>query len=244
MLLTGAGGGIGNATRTALEEAGADVVATDLKESVGVAAHDVTSADNWARIAADVRERFGRLDCLVNNAGYSIVESIEATGIDVWRRVQAINVESVLLGLQATLPLLREASGRRQGGASVVNLSSVGGIRAAPFNAAYCAAKAAVAMFTKTAALEFATLGYGIRVNSVHPGGIETGMMGSIMQRYVDLGASPSLAAARAVTETRHPMKRLGEPQEIASGIVYLCSPASSFMTGAEMVIDGGYICV
>jgi NAD(P)-dependent dehydrogenase (short-subunit alcohol dehydrogenase family) len=244
VLLTGAGGGIGQAIAAGLRDAGATVLGTDLRPADDVMAHDVTSAEDWARIAEDIRARHGKLSCLVNNAGYALTESIEATTLALWRRVQAVNVESILLGLHATLPLLREGAKGRRGGASVVNLSSIGGLRGAPFNAAYCASKAAVLLFTKCAAAEYAALRYDIRVNSVHPGGIDTAMMNGIMARYVELGGAPTQQVAREAVEHRHPMGRLGTPEEIAGGVVYLCAPAASFVTGAELSIDGGFAAV
>ena len=240
-LVTGAAGGIGRAIMAALTAAGGSVIGTDLHREGEILAHDVTSEADWGRIAAHVAERHGRLAGLVNNAGYALTESIEATSLEAWRRVQSINVESMLLGLHAMLPLLRKGAEGRTGGASVVNFSSVGGLRGAAYNAAYCASKAAVGMLSKCAAIEFAALKYGIRVNSVHPGGIETPMMGSILQRYVTLGAMRSEEAARAAVNARHPLGRLGKPEEIAGGVVYLCSPAAAFVTGSELVIDGGF---
>lgn len=240
-LVTGASGGIGKAIVEAMRAAGAEVAATDLRPSEDVVAHDVASEADWVRVAGDIRQRFGRLDCLVNNAGFSVVAELETQPLAEWRKVQAINVESIVIGLQQTLPLLREGAKGREGGASVVNLSSVGGMRGAAFNAAYCASKAAVALLTKSAAIEFGALKYGIRVNSVHPGGIETEMMESIMRRYVELGAAPSWEASLAGVIASHPIGRMGRPEEIAGGVVFLCSPAASFMTGAELVIDGGF---
>lgn len=240
-LVTGASGGIGKAIVAALRAAGAQVVATDLRPEGDVVAHDVTSEADWSRIAEDIRQRFGRLDCLVNNAGLSVVAELETQPLAEWRKVQAINVESIVIGLQKTLPLLREGAKGREGGASVVNLSSVGGMRGAAFNAAYCASKAAVALLTKSAAIEFGALKYGVRVNSVHPGGIETEMMESIMRRYVELGAAPDWESSLAGVIASHPIGRMGRPEEIAGGVVFLCSPAASFMTGSELVIDGGY---
>jgi len=243
-LVTGAGGGIGGATVSALLAGGAEVIATDIKApSSGTLnlVQDVTDEAGWAKLADIIRERWGRLDCLVNNAGIAAVSTIEDTDLGSWRRLMSVNVDSMLLSCKAMLPLLRESGKTRAGGASVVNLSSVGGLGGAPFMAAYCTSKGAVRLFSKSAALEFAALKYNIRVNSVHPGGIETAMMEGIVDAYVELGAAPDRATARASVDAQHPLRRWGKPEEIASGIAYLCSTASSFMTGSELVIDGGF---
>ncbi|HEX8447865.1 MAG TPA: SDR family oxidoreductase [Sphingomonas sp.] len=244
ILVTGAGGGIGRATVAALMRAGAHVIATDLAPpDTGTLslAQDVTDPDGWAALAATIDARWGRLDGLVNNAGIAMVAAIADTSLAQWRQQMAVNVDSMLLSCQAMLPLLRTSGAHRPGGASVVNLSSVGGIGGAPLMAAYCTSKGAVRLFSKSAALEFAALKYNIRVNSVHPGGIETGMMDRIIAAYVAVGAAPDEATARAGVDAQHPLGRWGRPEEIAGGIVYLCSSASSFMTGAELVIDGGF---
>lgn len=246
-LVTGAAGGIGRAVCDALAAAGATVIASDLTECSDVVCavqhcrHDASSEADWKRIAQDCEARHGRLDVLVNAAGIAYVAKIEETSLDSWRKVQAVNVESILLGMQAMLPLLRKSGTERRGGAAVVNFSSVGGLRGAALNSAYCASKAAVTLLSKCAAIEFAALGYGIRVNSVHPGGIETEMLAGMMQRYVDLGFAPSREASHASIAAAHPIGRLGTTDEIGSGVVYLCSPDASFVTGSELVIDGGY---
>jgi len=243
-LVTGAGGGIGRATVEALRAAGAEVIATDVKTTTcGTLdlVQDVTDEAGWARLADVIRERWGRLDCLVNNAGIATVSTIENDDLLSWRRLMSVNVDALLLSCKAMLPLLRESGKTRAGGASVVNLSSVGGLGGAPFMAAYCTSKGAVRLFSKSAALEFAALKYNIRVNSVHPGGIETAMMDEIIDAYVAMGVAPDRATARAGVDAQHPLGRWGRPEEIASGILYLCSPASSFMTGSELVIDGGF---
>lgn len=243
-LVTGAAGGIGRATVAALREAGAEVIATDLSVPEGGTlnlAQDVTSEADWTRLTEEIGRRHGRLDCLVNNAGIALVSTIEDNSLDAWRRVMAVNVESMLLSVRALLPLLRKSGESRPGGASVVNISSVGGIGGAPLMAAYCASKGAVRLFSKSAACEFAALKYNIRVNSVHPGGIETAMMDEIIDRYVALGVATDEQTARAGVDAQHPLGRWGRPEEIAGGIVYLCSPAASFVTGSELVIDGGF---
>jgi NAD(P)-dependent dehydrogenase (short-subunit alcohol dehydrogenase family) len=250
VLVTGAAGGIGRAVCRSLKDAGATVVATDLASNADVPAadayyqHDVSSEADWERVAGAIRTGYGRLDALVNAAALARVSRIEDTTLAAWRAVQAVNVESILIGMQAMLELLKVGAKGRKGGASIVNFSSVGGQRGAAFVAAYCSSKGAVKLLSKCAAIEFAALGYGIRVNSVHPGGVATDMLESMMQRYVDLGAVPSREAAQAAIVANHPIGRLGTPDEIGGGVVYLCSSAASFVTGSELVIDGGFTAI
>ncbi|MEY2925532.1 MAG: hypothetical protein RL367_9 [Pseudomonadota bacterium] len=246
-LVTGATGGIGRALCTALKAANATVIATDLgSDGSGVdcdlyLSHDVTSQADWQRVAGEIEARWGRLDGLVNNAGISVVTRIEDTPLAEWHRVNAVNVDSVIIGSQVMLPLLKAGGKARAGGASIVNFSSVGGLRGAAFNAAYCTSKAAVKMLSKCMGAEFAALGYNIRVNSVHPGGVDTGMMRGIMERYVELGAAPSYEAAEAGIKVNHPIGRMGRPDEMGGGVVYLLSEAASFVTCAEFLMDGGF---
>lgn len=248
-LVTGAAGGIGRAVCQAMHDAGATVVATDVANVSDVIAaqtlrHDVTSETDWQRVADELQQRYGRLDALVNVAAIAPVASIEDTSIDAWRKVQAVNVESIVIGMRALLPLLKISGKTRPGGASIVNFSSVGGLRGAALCAAYCTSKGAVTLLTKSAAIEFAAMGYKIRVNSVHPGGIETEMLYSMMKRYVALGATPSVAAAQSGIVGQHPLGRLAKPEELGGGVVYLCSTAASFVTGSELVIDGGFTAI
>lgn len=246
-VVTGAAGGIGRELVKALKAANAIVIATDLAAEAEIEGadhylrHDVTSEADWRAVATLVQDNYGRLDALVNNAGYSIVTKFEDTPLADFHRVNAINVDSVIIGTQIMLPLLREGGKARKGGASVVNFSSVGGLRGSAFNAAYCTSKAAVKMLSKCLGAEFAALGYNIRVNSVHPGGIDTAMLGSIMDRYVELGAVPSREVAMQGIVANHPIGRMGRAEEMGGGVVYLCSDAASFVTCAEFLMDGGF---
>lgn len=246
-VVTGAAGGIGREIVKAMKAAGATVIATDLKDSADIEGadhylrHDVTSEADWRAVETLVRETYGRLDVLVNNAGFSIVTKFEETPLSEFHKVNAINVDSAIIGSQVMLDMLKAGGKARKGGASIINFSSVGGINGAAFNAAYCVSKAAIRMLTKCLGAEFAALKYNIRVNSVHPGGIETPMLRSIMQRYVDLGAVPSVDAAIAGMNVTHPIGRLGQPEEMAGGVVFLASEAASFMTCDELVMDGGF---
>lgn len=249
-VVTGANGGIGGEIVKAMSAAGASVIATDLAETTELTEcdhylrHDVTSTDDWQAVADLVEREYGRLDALVNNAGISIVTKFDETPLQQFHHVNAVNVDSVIIGTQALLPLLRKGGEARESGASVVNFSSVGGLRGAPFNAAYCTSKAAVAMLSKCLGAEFAALGYNIRVNSLHPGGVDTGMLNSIFQRYVDIGVMPDVETAIAGTAMRHPIGRMGRAGEMGGGVVFLCSDAASFMTCDELVIDGGFASV
>ena len=246
-VVTGAAGGIGRELVKALKAANAVVIATGIAPAAEIDGADhyvqlnVTSEADWQALAGMIQREYGRLDALVNVAGLSIVTKFDETPLSEFHRVNAVNVDSIIIGTQVLLPLLREGGKARPGGASIVNFSSIGGLRGAPFNAAYCVSKAAVKMLSKCLGVEFAALGYNIRVNSVHPGGVDTEMLGSIMDRYVEMGAAPSRGAAHAAMEARHPLGRAARPAEMAGGVVYLCSEASSFVTCSELVMDGGF---
>jgi NAD(P)-dependent dehydrogenase (short-subunit alcohol dehydrogenase family) len=246
-VVTGAAGGIGRAVVKAMNDAGAIVIATDLAQNADIdgaddyLCHDVTSEADWVAVSALVESKHGRLDALVNIAAISVVGKIESTPLAEWHRVNAINVDSIIIGTQILLPMLKQGGKARGGGASIVNFSSVGGLRGAAFNAAYCTSKAAVKMLSKCMGAEFAALGYNIRCNSVHPGGIDTNMLTSIMDSYVELGAAPSREAAAAGMIAGHPIGRLGRADEMGGGVVYLCSEAASFVTCSEFLMDGGF---
>ncbi len=244
-LVTGAGLGLGRACAMMLAREGAKVMVTDLKESEGRAVadeiveaggeamfmrQDVSSEADWdATIAATVR-RFGRLDILVNNAGVALGGDVEKTTLAQWRALMAVNLEGVFLGTQRAVAAMKGS-----GGGSIINLSSIEGLIGDPNLAAYNASKGGVRIFTKSAALHCAQSGYKIRVNSVHPGYIWTPMV----ENYLASQSDP--AAAKAFLTGLHPVGHLGEPDDIAYGILYLASNESKFVTGAELVIDGGY---
>lgn len=244
-LVTGASGSIGRAICTAMRAAGARVVATDIVEAPTDLRtdawwrHDVTSADDWDRVAGDTRREFGRLDCLINSAGISLVERFSTMSIAQWRKVMTVNVESMVLGMQATLPLMSEAGRDRAGGSSIVNIASTAALRGVAFSTAYCASKAAVTLLSKAAAKEFAALRHPIRVNTVHPSAVESDMMESIVARYVEAGIASSIEQQNMIANAKRPLGRMARPDEIAGGVVFLCSPAASFMTGSDLIIDG-----
>lgn len=237
-LITGATGGIGSATARLFAAEGARLVVADLdRESVdalvdeltSAAAEavgcelDVTDASSWTAAVQAGMERFGRLDVLINVAGVVRWHGVEDTDEATWAHVIAVNQTGTWLGMKAALPALRES-----GVASIVNTSSVLGIIGGGGAAAYHASKGAVRLLTKTAAVEYAT--HGVRVNSIHPGVIETPMIQEILDAEGE--------QQRDIQRT--PMKRSGTAAEIAAGMLFLASDDSSFMTGAELVIDGG----
>ena len=237
-LVTGAASGIGLATAARFAAEGATVLLADRDEPKLAEAHaslpgegheaivlDVTDEAGWIALAARIEARFGRLDVLVNNAGFGRFGSIADTSLDQWRTVVAVNLDSVFLATKYLLPLLT-ASGR----GSIVNMSSIRGIVAAANTGSYCAAKGGVRMFTKATALECAALGNGVRANSLHPGHIATPLTAPA---YADPEVAKHLLADV-------PVGRIGQADEIADAALFLASDDSRYMTGAELVIDGG----
>ena len=200
---------------------------------------DVTDEDSWIAAVAFARKAFGGLDILVNNAGIFWMKPIIDTALEDFRRMQQVNVEGVFLGLKHAIPAIAERAQRWDGGGSIINLSSVAGLVGQAGGLAYNASKGAVRLMTKSAALECARGGLKIRVNSVHPGIIDTPMMAgaaaAISQRTGE--GSNSTMERFALS---HPLGRLGRDIDIANAIKFLASDAAAFMTGSEVVVDGG----
>ncbi|MEJ1968175.1 MAG: glucose 1-dehydrogenase [Rhizomicrobium sp.] len=247
-LVTGGASGIGRASALLLAKEGASVAVTDIQDDQGrdVAAaiekaggdaiylhHDVADEAAWEGVVAAVKTRFGRLDVLVNNAGIAIAGSVLTMTLADWRRQQAINLDGVFLGVKHSLPLLRAS-----GGGSIVNISSLAGLKGSPTLAGYCATKGGVRLFTKAVALECAAARDKVRVNSVHPGIIETPIWLGIVPGAAAPGANaPNLDA---ISEMAVPLGVKGVPEDIAAGVLYLASDESRYVTGTELVIDGG----
>lgn len=250
-LVTGCTGGIGAEISRALAEAGATVVGADIPAEAidwqnGIAGSryhqlDVTSEADWQRVIAAVERDFGALDVLVHVAGIVVVEKMEKTSLEDWRRQMAVNVDGPFLGTKAAADLMRRTGAERPFGSSVVIISSVAGINGAPLHTGYCASKGAVRLFGKAAALEFSALGYKIRVNTVHPSGVRTGMVDHIMRRFVENGFAKSVEEATANTLLAHPMGRMADPIDIAKAVRFLASDESGYMHGSELIVDGGY---
>ncbi len=244
-LVTGAATGLGAATARALAAAGATVAVTDLDapddlaaEIGGIArAQDVTSEQGWAETMDWLRAQLGGLDVLVNNAGLWLFKPILETTLEDWRRLHAVNVEGVFMGTRAAIPLLAERAHLWRGGTAIVNLSSVAGIEGAAGATCYNSTKGAVRLFTKGCAKELAAA--RIRVNSVHPGVIDTQMGRKLLGDFAaaqSLGDNEVLAQVAAM----HPLGHLGEPQNVADAVVFLASDRAAFTTGSELVVDGG----
>lgn len=254
-VVTGAGRGIGAACARSLAEAGAHAILTDLDEqsaqeqaeqlrSEGLAAtamkQDVTDAGAWHATLNAVVEKTGRLDALVNNAGIFLGGLLDTDELESLQILNRVNVESIFLGVKAASEIMRPGGAAGAGG-SIINLSSVAGIVGAPGFSAYGASKGAVRTMTKHLAVEFARQRFGIRVNSVHPGIIDTMMGSQVFEAMVGVGMASSVEEAHQVIEGLIiPAGRLGEVEEIAEVVVFLASDASRYMTGSEVVVDGG----
>ena len=245
-IVTGATSGLGAAAAARMAEEGAAVLVTGRNETRGRAVAeaitaaggaarfqplDVTDEAAWQATVESVMAAHGRLDILFNNAGITRAEPIADVLLETWRQIMAVNAEGVFLGTRSAIPAMR-----RSGGGSIINMSSVLGMVGTAHLAAYTASKGAVRYFTKCVALECARDGSGVRVNSIHPAYIATPMMDETAVRmYGDV------AAGVREFGKMHPVGHIGEPDDIANGVVYLASDEAKFVTGTELVIDGGY---
>lgn len=242
-LVTGAASGIGLATVERFVEEGAKVLLTDINSEAGeaaaerlgdavrFAAHDVGDDAQWQAALDAVQSEWGRLDVLVNNAGMAIPGTIEDQTDEAWQRTIDINLRAVMKGTQLAIAVMKG-----NGGGSIVNVASIEGLIGEPLAMAYNASKGGVRIFSKSAAKHCALNGYNIRVNCICPGFIETPLV-------IDAVASMDQETAQAFQTkvlSSIPLGRMGQPVEIANGIVFLASDESSFMTGADLVIDGG----
>lgn len=253
-IVTGAGSGIGRATALLLAQRSATVFGTDINLATAeetaasgdgniiAVAHDVTSDADWTRVFEQVEAEAGRLDILVNNAGVMLTAPFETAPIEHLRRQQKINVESVFLGMQGAIPLMKKTQEAHASNPSIVNISSVYGQVAGAAFAAYSASKGAVRLMTKAAANEIAAT--GIRVNSVHPGPVATNLGADWDPPRDAEGNLLSPEQALAQWTRLIPMGRLGNVDDIAPVIAFLASDAARYMTGTEIIVDGGYTAV
>ncbi|UMP03421.1 SDR family oxidoreductase [Amycolatopsis sp. EV170708-02-1] len=222
-IVTGAAGGIGAAVAGLFAGEGATVVATDVRAGQGLVELDVSSEVDWRDVVAQVEQEHGRLDVLVNNAGIGAPDGIVDTALATFNHVVGVTQTGTFLGMREVIPPMRRA-----GGGSIVNVCSIWGVAAVPGLAAYHAAKGAVRMLSKNAAISHAP--DGIRVNAVYPGFVDTPLT----------QANDPAANAAIIGVT--PLARAAQPSEIAYGCLFLASDEASFVTGADLAIDGGYL--
>jgi NAD(P)-dependent dehydrogenase (short-subunit alcohol dehydrogenase family) len=246
-MVTGGASGIGRACAETLAREGAQVIVTDIDQegasdtvaSIAAAGgsafslrHDVTDEDAWLTVLEAVKSRHGGLHVLVNNAGIGILGPLWEMSLEDFQRQNRINIDGVFLGTKHGIPLINAS-----GGGSIIIMSSVAGLRGSAGLAGYSASKGAVRLFAKSAALECANAGMNVRINSVHPGIIDTPIWTKLPSGGLNGGANaidPEAMAAVTVAQ------RTGSPQEIAEGVLYLASDQSSYVNGSELVIDGG----
>lgn len=244
-IVTGAGNGIGRATARRLAEEGARVMLADLDavaaaavadeigEAAASRAHDVRKAEDWAALMEATLDRFGTLDILVNNAGILATEpsqTLADTDLAQWRAVNEVNVEGVFLGCKHGVAVLRECNG-----GAIVNLSSLAALVGTPHLIAYGASKGAVRQLTKSVAIDCARQGLNIRCNSVHPGFVDTDMGKHVLSLN-----NADVERARESRRRQIPLGIFGAPEDIANAILFAASDEARYMTGAELVIDGG----
>ena len=252
-IVTGGASGIGEACAKLLAREGAKVVVSDIDRNGGVRVakeigeaggtarfleHDVTSEARWEEVVAETVTAFGGLHILVNNAGIGIGGLCEKFSLEDWRRQAAVNIDGVFLGTKHAIPAMRAS-----GGGSIIIMSSGAGLSGSPGMSGYCATKGAVRLFAKAVALEMAQLGDNIRVNSVHPGVIDTPIWTKVTPetRAVFGGAATGNAVDPALlASVMAPLGKAGTPEDIAWGVVYLASDEARYVTGSELVIDGG----
>jgi NAD(P)-dependent dehydrogenase (short-subunit alcohol dehydrogenase family) len=245
-IVTGGASGIGAACAATLAREGARVVVSDLDDTRGQAVvneivsaggeatylhQDVSVEEGWPGIIEATERRFGRLNVMVANAGIGILCKAIDMSLADWRRQTAVNLDGVFLSVKYAVPAMRRA-----GGGSIIITSSVAGLRGSAGLAGYCATKGGVRLFAKAVAMECAADGDGIRVNTVHPGVIDT----PIWTKIQGVAGRNAPIDPNEVARAGVPLGRVGQAQDIANGVLFLASDASNYVTGAELVIDGG----
>lgn len=246
--VTGGRRGLGKAIAIMLAQEGAKVVITDRKREGADAVvdeiekfggqvifveQDVTQEKDWHRAIAETEKAYGKLDILVNNAGVGEGKNIEDISLEEWRWVMSVNLDGVFLGTKYAIEAMK-----KNGGGSIINMSSIEGIVGDSRMVAYDSSKGGLRTLTKSAALHCAQRGYNIRINTVHPGFIDTDMVRGFLKAQAKNG---DVARARKALERLHPLGHLGDPDDVAYAVLYLASDESKFATGSELVVDGGY---
>jgi len=253
ILITGAARGIGATCAQMLAEAGAKVMLTDILVELGQQTTDeicknggtakfmpldVTSEAAWDDVIDTTVKTFGGLDVLVNNAGIEIIKPLFQTSLEEFKTLQAVNVEGVFLGTRRAVTTMMPGGAAGNGG-SIINMSSIAGLVGSAGFTSYCATKGAVRLFSKSAAVEYGAM--KIRVNSLHPGFIQTEMADAAVQTVADLGFEGDTEQAAGYIKAKTPLGHFGETADIAATVQFLASDASRFITGTELVVDGGF---
>ena len=243
-IITGAASGLGFAAAQKLLEEGAKVMLSDINEEVinsmserlsqfsqtqfSTCIHDVTNEDSWIELIDKTEKDFGKINILVNSAGISLGADIVSTDFEIWKKVHEVNLDSVFLGCKYAIPKMSA-----HGHGSIINISSISGIVAGWNTAAYNSSKAGVRLLSKSVALYCAKKGYDVRCNSLHPAFVNTPILDPLKQAF---GAQEAVAKlARQI-----PMNKIGDTDDVSYAILYLASDESKFMTGTEIVLDGG----
>lgn len=254
-VVTGAASGVGKAIALRLAREGATIIALDLdldgaetvvremQENGNAAASyrlDVSREEEWEAFDPWLRENYGGLHVFVGNAGVFDVRKVEDTSLKQWSRLTRVNLDGIFLGTRTAVRIMKETPTVNGSLHSIINVSSVGGIVGAPYGSAYHATKGGVRLFTKSVALECGLLKYPIRANTVHPATTETSMGSQLFRDRAAMVGSTE-ADVRADLVRLIPLGRLGRPDDIAGAVAFLSGPDASFMTGMEMVIDGGF---
>jgi NAD(P)-dependent dehydrogenase (short-subunit alcohol dehydrogenase family) len=254
-LISGAARGIGGETAQLMAKAGAKVVVADVLDERGRQTAgainaaggqaeyvhvDVTKEEDWTAAVNLATSKFGKLDILVNNAGVFIGKGIEEISMDEWNKLVAVNMTGVFLGTRIAAPALRDSGKSSEHGSAIVNLASIAGIVGSQLDPLYSMTKGGVTLFTKSAALEFGRKGYRIRVNSIHPGIIQTDMGEQTFVARAQRTGSNDTTTVRQVVTDSVPWGRMRVPMDIAKGVVFLASDDAGYMTGAGLIVDGG----
>ena len=243
-IVTGAASGLGFAAAQKLMDEGAKVILTDINEEVinsmperlsnysetqfDTAVHDVANEDSWINVIENAENHFGKINVLVNSAGISLGADVVSTDFEIWKKVHQVNLDSVFLGCKYAVPIMSKS-----GQGSIINLSSISGIVAGWNTAAYNSSKAGVRLLSKSVALYCAKKGYDVRCNSVHPAFVDTPILDPLKQAFGEENAVAKLSR-------QIPMNKIGDTDDVSFAILYLASDESKFMTGTEIVLDGG----
>ncbi len=257
-LVTGAARGIGLEITRSLANRGMHVIATDVDTAalqsaiddlladnaawqISVQTLDVTDAGSWGKVARFVGDNFGALNILVNNAGIMQSKPFAQTSLEDFRRAQTINVDGAFLGIKSLFDLMAKTAKDAGVSGSIINMSSIYGVVGGNLNVAYCASKGALTLMSKALAVEFGHSGANIRVNTVHPGGVDTALGRGGMNAFIETGAAPNVEAVEAMIAMSTPLGRLGQTDDIGGVVAFLASDMSKYITGTGIVVDGGF---